>query len=177
MQLCCRIRLELSEQIIPAKGSQEPLPNGGAADKAAFCEIIMEAELLTLCEQGLRCVWHVCPPPCTQSGCQRPPTPLHYLPLQAETKAGGFFVIAPTFLPGALGLKGRDWISFLLSKHFNPIFHDMHHSPQAGTKQVSAMSLLQGTFLPTPLWTFDAESTPNCCGMLESKLSLANFKD
>lgn len=59
MQLCCRIRLELSEQIIPAKGSQEPLPNGGATDKAAFSEMIMEAELLILCEQGLRCVWHV----------------------------------------------------------------------------------------------------------------------
>lgn len=52
MQLCCRIRLELSEQIIPAKGSQEPLPNGGSADKAAFSEMIMEAELLMLCEQG-----------------------------------------------------------------------------------------------------------------------------
>lgn len=59
MQLCYRIRLELSEQIIPAKGSQEPLPNGGSADKAAFSEMIMEAELLILCEHGLRCVWHV----------------------------------------------------------------------------------------------------------------------
>lgn len=59
MQLCCRIRLELSEQIIPAKGSQEPLPNGGSADKAAFSEMVMEAELLILCEHGQLCVWYV----------------------------------------------------------------------------------------------------------------------
>lgn len=52
MQLCCRIRLELSEQIIPAKGSQEPLPNGAAADKAAFCRLIRAAELLLPCERG-----------------------------------------------------------------------------------------------------------------------------
>lgn len=55
-------------------------------------------------------------------------------------------MMVPTFLPGALGRKGRDWISFLLSKHFDPVFHIMHHSPQAETKQVSAVSLLQGFF-------------------------------
>lgn len=76
MQLCCRIRLELSEQIIPAKGSQEPLPNGGSADKAAFCEMIMEAELLILREEGLHCVWHAPLQPCTPSrGASSPPPP------------------------------------------------------------------------------------------------------
>lgn len=42
MQLCCGIRLQLSEQIIPAQGSQGPLPNGGTADKAGLSEMIME---------------------------------------------------------------------------------------------------------------------------------------
>lgn len=147
MQLCCGIRLELSEQIIPAKGSQEPLPNGSSADKAAFSKI-MEAELLILCEQGLRCVWHVrctCPG-CTWPGCQLPPTLMNYLPLWAKIKAVSFFVIVPTFLPEALGCKRGDWISFLLSKYFDAKFHIMHHSPQAETKQVSAVSLLKDFF-------------------------------
>lgn len=42
MQLCWGIRLQLSEQIIPAQGSQEPLPNGGTADKAGLSKMIME---------------------------------------------------------------------------------------------------------------------------------------
>lgn len=42
--------------------------------------------------------------------------------------------------------KGRDRISFLLSKYFDPISHIMHQSPQAEIKQVSAVSA-PGLFL------------------------------
>lgn len=79
-------------------------------------------ELLIPCEQG-------CPPcPGTRTRCRLPPTLPNYLPLWAKIKAVSFFVIIPTFLPGARGRKGRHWISFLLSKHFDPICHIMHHS-------------------------------------------------
>lgn len=80
MQLCCRIRLELSEQIIPAKGSQEPLPNGGSVDKAACSAMAMEGELSTLRERSVLCVAHT-PPAQHLKVC-----PLQ-LPLQAGVRA------------------------------------------------------------------------------------------
>lgn len=60
-------------------------------------------------------------------------------------------MIIPTFLPGALRCKGTDWVSFLLSKYFDPVFSIMHQSPQAEIKQVSAVSA-PGLF---PLFSVD----------------------
>lgn len=172
MQLCCRIRLELSEQIIPAKGSQEPLPNGGSADKAAFSEMIMEAELLMPCEQGCAacgmcrsCPLHLAGGLVSSHPCELPAP-------RAKIKARRFFVIVPTFLPGALGCKGRDQISFLLSKHFDPIFHITQRSPQAGTKQVSAAS---APALVSAVASCCREHT-QLLWLAQSKLPLANLK-
>lgn len=85
-------------------------------------------ELLILCELGCAACRMCLPSPGTRTRCQLPPTLPNYLPLRAKIKAVSFSVIIPTFLPGALGRKGRDWIGFLLSKRFDPIFHIMHHS-------------------------------------------------
>lgn len=60
-------------------------------------------------------------------------------------------MIVPTFLPGALRRKGRAWVSFLLSKYFDPVSRIMHQSPQAEIKQVSAVSA-PGLF---PLFSMD----------------------
>lgn len=89
----------------------------------------------------------MCPPALRLDQCQLPPTLPNYLPLWAKIKAGSSFVIVPTFLPGALRCKGRDWVSFLLSKYFDPVSHIMHQSPQAQIKQVSAVSA-PGLFSP-----------------------------
>lgn len=113
-------------------------------------------------------MWHVPPSLLCLAQCQPPPTLPNYLPLWAEIKAGSSFVIIPIFLPGALRHKGTDWVSFLLSKHFDPVSHITHQSPQAEIKQVSAVSapglfppLLYGLFTLASYQTAVAASNQN----------------
>lgn len=104
------------------------------------------------CEQAALRV--ACAPQPAAPGPTPAPSHPHKLPAPGgKIKAGSLFVIVivPTFLPGALRCKGKNWVRFPLPKHFDPVFHIMHQSPQAEIKQVSAVSA-PGLF---PLFSMD----------------------